>query len=97
MPLETRYYEGYSQPNVALVDTRARPIEWITPTGIRTSGRPEYGFDIIVYATGFDALRGAFDRIDFTGRNGVAFSEGEVGRGAADLSSACRSEGFPIC
>ena len=74
VPLETRYYEVYNQPNVTLVDSRATPIERITPTGIRTSAA-EYEFDIIIYATGFDALRGAFDRISFTGRGGVTLAE----------------------
>ncbi|MBR0644495.1 flavin-containing monooxygenase [Plastoroseomonas hellenica] len=92
VPLETRYYECYNQPNVALVDTRATPIERITPTGIRTSDA-EYGFDIIVYATGFDALRGAFDRIDFTGRDGVALKEKWQG-GATSLVGMLQ-DGFP--
>jgi cation diffusion facilitator CzcD-associated flavoprotein CzcO len=74
VPLETRYYECYNQPNVKLVDSKATPIERITPTGIKTSDA-EYEFDIIIYATGFDALRGAFDRIDFRGANGAVLKE----------------------
>lgn len=74
VPLETHYYEVYNQPNVLLVDSRAAPIECITPTGIRTS-EAEHAFDIIIYATGFDALRGAFDRIDFRGTGGVTLKE----------------------
>jgi cation diffusion facilitator CzcD-associated flavoprotein CzcO len=70
VPLETRYYEVYNQPNVTLVDTKATPIQEVTPTGLRTS-EAEFEFDIIVYATGFDALTGAFDRIAFTGKAGV--------------------------
>ena len=66
VPLETQYYEVYNQPNVLLVDSKATPIQAITPTGLRTSGA-EYEFDIIIYATGFDALTGAFDRIDIRG------------------------------
>ena len=54
---------------VRLVDVRETPIERITPTGIRTS-ETEYAFDMIVYATGFDAITGAFDRIDIRGRSG---------------------------
>ncbi|MBW6399077.1 NAD(P)/FAD-dependent oxidoreductase [Roseomonas sp. HJA6] len=74
VPLETRYYEVYNQPNVTLVDSRATPITRITPTGIETSDAT-YDVDIIVYATGFDALRGAFDRIDFRGRDGVTLKQ----------------------
>ncbi|MDE2582797.1 MAG: NAD(P)/FAD-dependent oxidoreductase [Rhodospirillales bacterium] len=69
VPLETRYYEVYNQDNVTLVDISETPIERITPTGIRTSGA-EYAFDLIVYATGFDAVTGSFDRIDITGAGG---------------------------
>ena len=50
------------------------PIERITPKGIKTSER-EYEFDIIIYATGFDAITGSFDRIDFRGANGVLLKE----------------------
>ena len=69
VPLETRYYEVYNQPNVVLVDINETPIERITATGIETSAA-EYGFDIIVYATGFDAITGSFDRIDIRGVDG---------------------------
>jgi cation diffusion facilitator CzcD-associated flavoprotein CzcO len=69
VPMETRYYEAYNRPNVHLVSIGDTPIECITPTGIRTSER-EYEFDLIVYATGFDAVTGAFDNIDFVGVNG---------------------------
>ena len=66
VPLETRYYEVYNQPNVELVDVNETPIQRITPTGLRTSAR-DYDFDIIIYATGFDAITGSFDRIDIRG------------------------------
>ena len=45
------------------------PIDKITPKGIKTSDA-EYEFDLIIYATGFDAITGAFDRIDITGKDG---------------------------
>jgi cation diffusion facilitator CzcD-associated flavoprotein CzcO len=69
VPLETKYYEAYNQPNVRLVDITETPIERITPAGIKTSDA-EYEFDIIVYATGFDAITGSFDRIDIRGLGG---------------------------
>ena len=69
MPLETQYREAYNRPNVRLADIGETPIERITPTGIRTSGA-EYEFDTIVYATGFDAITGSFDRIDIRGVDG---------------------------
>ena len=63
------YFEVYNQPNVTLVDINETPIECITPTGITTSDA-EYACDIIIYATGFDAITGAFDRIDVRGVDG---------------------------
>ena len=69
VPMETRYYEAYNRDNVHLVSIGDTPIERITPTGIRTTER-DYEFDLIVYATGFDAVTGAFDHIDFVGSNG---------------------------
>ena len=83
LPLETFYYEVYNQDNVELVDIKETPIERITPEGIKTSER-EYEFDIIIYATGFDAITGSFDKIDFAGRRRAA--EGQMEERAGDLS-----------
>ena len=74
VPLETHYYEVFNQPNVTLVDINETPIEGVTATGIKTS-RQEHEFDIIIYATGFDAISGAFDRIDIRGSDGVPLKE----------------------
>jgi cation diffusion facilitator CzcD-associated flavoprotein CzcO len=74
VPQETRYFEAYNLPHVRLVDTRKTPIERITETGIRTSDA-EYEFDMIIYATGFDAITGAFDRIEFRGTGGKLLKE----------------------
>ena len=74
VPLETNYYEVYNQPNVTLIDIRETPIQRIVPTGIMTSAA-EYEFDIIIYATGFDAITGAFDRIDIRGVGGQTLKD----------------------
>jgi cation diffusion facilitator CzcD-associated flavoprotein CzcO len=74
LPLETFYYEVYNQDNVELVDLKETPIEKITPDGIKTSAK-EYAFDIIIFATGFDAITGAFDKIDFRGAGGARLKE----------------------
>ena len=74
VPLESGYYEVYNQDNVTLVDVRETPIECITPVGIKTSDA-EYAFDMIIYATGFDAITGAFDRIDIRGVGGQALKD----------------------
>ncbi|MEJ8814636.1 NAD(P)/FAD-dependent oxidoreductase [Variovorax ureilyticus] len=70
VPLETNYYEVYNQPNVRLIDVNDSPIKRVTANGLMTSSE-EFEFDMIVYATGFDALTGSFDRIDIRGENGV--------------------------
>jgi cation diffusion facilitator CzcD-associated flavoprotein CzcO len=69
VPMETNYFEVYNRDNVELVDISETPIERITQTGIKTTEN-EYDFDLIVYATGFDAITGAYDRIDITGVGG---------------------------
>jgi cation diffusion facilitator CzcD-associated flavoprotein CzcO len=74
LPLETFYYEVYNRPNVELVDILETPIEQITPKGIKTSEK-EFEFDIIIYATGFDAITGSFDKIDFRGADGVKLKD----------------------
>ncbi len=74
VPLESGYFEVYNQPNVTLVDLNETPIESIGPNGIRTSDA-DYEFDMIVYATGFDAITGAFDRIDIRGTGGVSLKD----------------------
>ncbi|KAL3424158.1 phenylacetone monooxygenase [Phlyctema vagabunda] len=74
VPLETHYYEAYNRENVRLVDVSETPIEKITETGIKTVDEA-FDFDIIIYATGFDAITGAFDAVDFQGTNGAKLKE----------------------
>jgi cation diffusion facilitator CzcD-associated flavoprotein CzcO len=74
VPQETHYYEVYNQPNVRLVSMLETPIERITKHGLRTT-EEEFEFDIIIYATGFDAVTGSFDRIDITGAGGLPLRE----------------------
>jgi cation diffusion facilitator CzcD-associated flavoprotein CzcO len=74
VPLETDYFEAYNRDNVHLIDISETPIERITEKGIRTTVR-DCEFDIIVYATGFDAITGAYDRIDIKGIGGATLFE----------------------
>jgi cyclohexanone monooxygenase len=70
-PLDTNYFETFNKDNVLLVDAKADgPIEEITEKGIRAGGK-EYEFDIIVFATGFDALTGPLKALNLKGRRGV--------------------------
>ncbi len=73
--IDTDYFETYNRPNVSLVDIRSTPITEITPTGIRTADGTHHDVDIIVYATGFDAMTGSFNRIDIRGRNGEKLTD----------------------
>ncbi|MEM6109070.1 NAD(P)/FAD-dependent oxidoreductase [Mycobacterium sp. 050272] len=72
--IDQGYYETYNRDNVTLVDLRKSPIREITANGIRTETN-EYELDVIVYATGFDAMTGALSRIDIRGRDAMSLGE----------------------
>ena len=72
--LEIGYFDTYNRANVHLVDVLAHPIEGITSTGVLTD-TGEYELDVIVYATGFDAMTGALDAIDIRGVDGLTLKE----------------------
>ena len=74
VPQETFYYEVYNQQNVKLVSMLDDPIQKITENGIQTRFN-EFEFDVIIYATGFDAVTGAFNRIDMRGENNVPLKD----------------------
>ena len=74
LPLETNYFEAYNRDNVHLVDITAAPIKRVTPKGIETC-EAHYDLDLIIYATGFDAITGAYDRLDIRGVDGVELKE----------------------
>ena len=69
-PIDTHYFETFNRDNVTLVDLRRTPITEITATGVRTTDG-DYEVDIIVFATGFDAMTGSLLRIDPEGRAGT--------------------------
>ena len=73
-PIDSHYFETFNRDNVDLVDLKATPIVVITPTGVRTS-TADHPVDIIVFATGFDALTGPLLAIDIRGRDGRALRE----------------------
>ncbi|KAL2868980.1 flavin-containing monooxygenase [Aspergillus lucknowensis] len=74
VPLESGYFEAFNRPNVELVDVKADPIERVTASGVKTRDN-SYDLDVLIYATGFDAVTGAFTAIDFQGVGGVKLSE----------------------
>ena len=74
VPLETNYYEAYNRDNVELIDVTETPIDQVTETGIKTSDQ-SFDLDVIIYATGFEAVTGSYDRIDITGVDGLKLGE----------------------
>jgi cation diffusion facilitator CzcD-associated flavoprotein CzcO len=92
VPLETKYLEVYNQPNVRLVDIKETPIERITPEGLDTTAE-KFAFDIIIYATGFDAITGSFDRIDIRGADGLKLKD--KWKGGPQTWLGVQVEGFP--
>ena len=92
LPCESGYYEVYNRDNVVLVDVREAPIERITPTGLKTR-EAEYALDVLIFATGYDAVTGALTRIEIRGAGGQTLKEkfAEGPRTYMGLQSA----GFP--
>ncbi|MCV7300594.1 NAD(P)/FAD-dependent oxidoreductase [Mycobacterium barrassiae] len=72
--IDQGYYETFNRDNVTLVDLRKGPIVEITPTGIRTE-EGHHDLDVIIYATGFDAMTGALTRINVDGRDGMSLGD----------------------
>lgn len=78
--LNTDYLETFNRDNVSLIDVKKAPIEEITSTGLRTT-EDEYELDILVFATGYDAITGPLFKMDIRGRNGITLKE-KWGNGA---------------
>ena len=72
--IDTGYYETFNRPNVQLVDLSRDPDLRVTEGGIRVD-REEYPLDVLVFATGFDAMTGSLNRIDIRGRDGLALKK----------------------
>lgn len=92
VPLETNYYEVYNQDNVTAVDLHSTSITRITPEGIET---PEelHELDVIIYATGFDAIKGSWNHIDIRGTGGTSL-KGEWEKGITTYMGM-QTPGFP--
>ena len=74
LPCESGYYEVYNQDNVLLVDVKKAPIQRITENGIQTADA-HYEVDVIIYATGYDAVTGSLSRMHIQGENGLTLQE----------------------
>lgn len=71
---DTDYYETYNRDNVSLVDIKSNPIERVTSKGIRLA-EGEHELDMLVFATGYDAMTGPLMKIDIRGKGGVSLKE----------------------
>ena len=93
VPLESGYFEAYNRDNVTLIDViNDEPNACITPKGVKTS-KQEYEFDILIYATGFDGVTGAFDRMDIRGKDGIRLRDAWADGPRTYLGML--AEGFP--
>jgi cation diffusion facilitator CzcD-associated flavoprotein CzcO len=72
--VDNNYFPTFNRENVTLVDISETPIEQFNPEGIRTSDA-DYPFDIIIYATGFDAFTGSLLKPEIIGRSGTTLRE----------------------
>lgn len=94
IPMETNYYETYNRENVTLVDVRSDPIACVTETGIRLESGAEHELDVIIYATGFDAITGELTRMDIKGENGVLLRDKWAPEGPSTYLTL-QTAGFP--
>lgn len=72
--LDTGYYEAFNRDNVRLVNLRRDPIVELTESGIRTESE-HHALDVIVFATGFDAVTGPLVRLGIRGRDGLPLED----------------------
>ena len=68
------YYEAFNRDNVSLIDLREDPIERINESGVCTVGG-QHDVDVLIYATGFDAMTGAINNVSITGRSGTKLKD----------------------
>lgn len=72
--VDSGYFETFNRDNVTLVDVKANPIQEITTHGLRTNTK-DFSLDILILATGFDAMTGALMNIDIKGRDGLSLRD----------------------
>lgn len=70
----TDYYETYNRENVSLIDLRSEKLQRIEKDGIRTE-QGFYPVDVLILATGYDAMTGALLAIDIRTTAGKSLRE----------------------
>lgn len=86
-------YETFNQPNVSLVSIKENPIVELTETGVKTADGKVHELDVLICATGFDAVDGNYKRIDIRGRNNEVLRDHWVDGPTSYLGMA--TTGFP--
>ncbi|MFC4010184.1 flavin-containing monooxygenase [Nonomuraea purpurea] len=87
------YYESYNRDNVTLVSIKENPIREMTPTGVVTEDGVEHELDVLVFATGFEAVDGSYKVMDIRGRDGRGL--GECWKDGATAYLGVATPGFP--
>jgi cyclohexanone monooxygenase len=90
---DSGYYEAFNRPNVSLVNVKENPILRVTQKGIVTEDGVLHELDVLVFATGFDAVDGNYVKVDIRGRNGHSVKE-HWGNGPTSYLGIATS-GFP--
>ncbi|KAL2812936.1 hypothetical protein BJX63DRAFT_395285 [Aspergillus granulosus] len=85
------YYEQFNRENVDIVDVAANPIAEFTSGGIKLADGTEHKLDVIICATGFDAMTGAYNKIDFVGHGGITLKEHWENGPSTNLSTGTAS------
>ncbi|MGI5441688.1 flavin-containing monooxygenase [Streptomyces shenzhenensis] len=93
VPTGHNYYAAFNQPNVHLVDVASQPISRISERGV-VVGDTEYELDVLIFATGFDAMTGTLTNIDIVGRGGRTLREKWLADGLKS-NLGINANGFP--
>lgn len=89
------YYEQFNRENVEVVSLKETPIEAITETGITLSNGTKCELDVLIFATGFDAVDGNYTRLAIKGRDGVSLRDHWAANGGPTTYLGSFVPGFP--
>jgi cation diffusion facilitator CzcD-associated flavoprotein CzcO len=90
--VDSGYFQAFNRDNVELADIRESPIVEFTPEGIRTTTKL-HEFDMVIWATGFDAMTGSLLRPEIVGRGGLTLKQKWAAGPVTQLGVAV--SGFP--
>ncbi|MBS1693455.1 MAG: NAD(P)/FAD-dependent oxidoreductase [Actinobacteria bacterium] len=93
VPTGHGYYDAFNLDHVHLIDAAAEPITAVTPRGV-VVGETEYELDVLIFATGFDAMTGTLTNIDIVGREGITLRDKWV-RDGLSSNLGIGVHGFP--